>query len=95
MPFSFAPVIAFQSRSYSCNPGTSAVVAVIKHGDVLLGFVTCLIASPMHPFLLQSAEETFELDIVPTISLSTHTAQDSMGFHQSPECLAGIQRPPS
>ena len=36
-------------------------MAVIKHGDIiqyiLLGFITCLIVLPLHPFLFQGAEK--------------------------------------
>ena len=71
-------------------------MAVIKHGNifqyVLLGRITCLVASPLHTLLLQGAEETLNHGIVPTIAFSAHAACDAMGFEQFPESLAGILR---
>ena len=59
-------------------------VAVIKHRyviqDILLGFIPALVVPPMHPFLLQAAEETLDHGIVPAITLAAHAAQDPMRF---------------
>ena len=59
-------------------------VTVIEHRyvlqNILLGFISSLVVPPVHPFLLQAAEEAFDNGIVPTITFSAHAAFDAMRF---------------
>ena len=68
--------------------------AVVKYGDIvqhiLLGFVASLIASPLYPLLLQTAEEALSHGIIPTITFSAHAAFEAMCFEQLSEGFASI-----
>ena len=59
-------------------------VTVIKHRyviqDILLRFIPGLVVMPMHPFLLQAAEEALDYSIVPAVAFSAHAALDTMSF---------------
>ena len=56
-------------------------VTVIKHRyviqNILLCFISRLVVPPMHPFLLQAAEEAHD-SVIPTIAFSAHAALDNV-----------------
>jgi hypothetical protein len=55
---------------------------------VLLGLLTCLIITPLHPFLLLAAKEALSHGITPTITFTTHAAQGPSLTHYRPISLS-------